>query len=308
MVPFFKIILSLAGLLPVIACLALTTGPLRSGFHLPDSVEELTIKYKTIENLILLPVTINDTLEVNLILDTGTRNLVLFGKKFQKFFHFHPNQKVQFSGLGSGNPIFGKLSINNKVEINSVIGLDIPVVVVPEKNLFGSFVNVHGVVGYEIFQKFEIEINPVEKEITFRSPLHSRLAMGFIQVPLTIKDSRPILDCAIFLTAEQRRLCDLMIDTGSAFGLLIKTTDDRWNQNGGTTQIIGRGLNGTVEGSAIKTKGIMLKELSIAVETTRLIRSPWHNYASIGMEILKEYHIILNYVKGQALLKELAAQ
>ena len=139
---FFKNFRSLLGWLPIAACLttsipACSTGwPFRSGFHLPDSVAALTLKYKTINNLILLPVRINDTLRVNLILDTGTRNIVLFGKRFQKYFKFEPSQQVQFSGLGSGNPVFGKLSINNEVSIQSVIGLDIPIVVVPNKNLF----------------------------------------------------------------------------------------------------------------------------------------------------------------------------
>jgi hypothetical protein len=304
MVPFFKIILSLMGLLQVIACLALTS-PFRSGFHLPDSVEELTLKYKTIDHLILLPVSINDTLEVNLILDTGTRNLVLFGKRFQKFFSFVPNQKVKFSGLGAGNPVFGKLSIQNKVEINSVMSLDVPIVVVAEKNLFSQLNNVHGVIGYEIFNKFEIEINPARQEITFRPPQNGNIHADFTRVPLQIKDCKPILDCSIFFTREQKQLCDLMIDTGSAFGLLMKATDSRWFKGKGDTEVLGRGFNGEVEGFQIETNSIQLQNMSINVSSTRLIKSDWHNHASIGMDILKEFSIVLNYCKGYVELKEL---
>jgi len=246
MVPFFKIILSLTGLLLTIACLALPS-PLRSGFHLPDTVEELTLKYKTVGNLILLPVTINDTLKLNLILDTGTRNLVLFGRRFQKFFTFLPDSKVKFSGLGTGSPVFGMLSIQNKVEINSVMGLDIPVVVVTDKNLFGSMINVHGVIGYEIFNKFEIEINPAREVIIFRSPMHDHANPGYVRIPLEVKDCKPMLDCAIFITPEQNRLCDLMIDTGSTFGLLVKATDNQWFGNYGQPEVIGEGFNGDVK-------------------------------------------------------------
>jgi hypothetical protein len=304
MVPFFKIILSLLGLLQVIACLALSS-PFRSGFHLPDSVEELTLKYKALGNLILLPVSINNNLPVNLILDTGTRNLVLFGKQFQKHFQFLPEKKVQFSGLGSGSPIFGRLSINNKVEINSVMGLDIPVVVVPDKNLFGDLIDVHGVIGYEIFLKFEIEINPILQEITFRNPIHTNRNNDFIRIPLSIKDSRPILDCEIFMTQEQRRLCDLMIDTGSAFGLLVKSTDNRWVVKESKADAFGRGFNGVVKGFEISAKSIQLKNMSIDVTITRFIQSPWHNSASIGMDILKDFKVIINYCKGYVGLKRI---
>ena len=140
---------------------------------------------------------INDTLVVNLILDTGTRNIVLFGKRFQKYFTTQPNRPIQFSGLGSGKPVIGKLTINNEVSIQSISGLDIPIVVVPNKNLFESYLNVHGVIGYEIFLKFEVEINPAAQQITFRSPEHSTLSKQYVRLPLRIVDSRPLLDCQI---------------------------------------------------------------------------------------------------------------
>jgi aspartyl protease len=304
MVPFFKIILSLLGLLQVIACLALTS-PFRSGFHLPDSVEELTLKYKALGNLILLPVSINNNLPVNLILDTGTRNLVLFGKQFEKQFQFQPDKKVQFSGLGAGGPIFGQLSINNKVAINSVMGLDIPVVVVPNKNLFGNLVNVHGVIGYEIFLKFEIEINPILQEITFRNPIHTNSHPDFVRIPLAVKDSRPILDCEIFMTHEQKRLCDLMIDTGSAFGLLVKATDIRWAVKENSADAFGRGFNGAVKGFELTTQRIQLNNMSIDAASIKVIQSPWHNYASVGMDLLKDYKVIINYCQGYVELKKI---
>jgi hypothetical protein len=241
---------------------------------------------------------------VNLILDTGTRNLVLFGKRFKKNFEFLPERKVQFSGLGSGNSVFGKLSINNKVEINSVIGLDIPIVVVPSRNLFGALSNVHGVVGYEIFQKFEIEINSSTKQITFRSPLHNLKNPGFVRVPFKLIDCKPILDCEIFLRYDERRLCDLLLDTGSEFGLLLKINDNRWINESGPVNTFAKGFNGDLEGVEIQTDRVQVQNLSFDVGLSTMIHSPWHNYASIGMGILNHYTIILNYANGYVELKK----
>src|SRR5688572_24195031 len=58
----------------------------KAGFSLPDNVQEVTFKFRKFKNLILLPVIINDTVVVNLILDTGCRNLLLFGGVFEKLF------------------------------------------------------------------------------------------------------------------------------------------------------------------------------------------------------------------------------
>ena len=58
----------------------------KAGFSLPEDVSEVSLKFQSIRNLIVLLVVINDSIQVNLILDTGCRNLVLFGKRFQKLF------------------------------------------------------------------------------------------------------------------------------------------------------------------------------------------------------------------------------
>src|SRR5687768_1026207 len=90
-------------------------GTPASGFFLPDSVTEMTLRYRTVKGLIILPVTINDSIEVNLILDTGCRNLILFGKKFKNMFKITTGKPIEFSGLGTGRPVSGRLSLGNKV-------------------------------------------------------------------------------------------------------------------------------------------------------------------------------------------------
>ena len=102
----------------------------KDGFFLPDNVPEVTFKFRKFRNLIVLPVTINDTIHVNLVLDTGCRNLLLFGQGFEKLFKIEPRRKVEVSGLGEGQALYGKLSVNNKVSIHPVLGEKIPVVIV----------------------------------------------------------------------------------------------------------------------------------------------------------------------------------
>lgn len=63
----------------VLSVLYVSGNPLpatRAGFFLPDSIREVSMEYKKIDNLILLQVMLNDSLQVNLILDTGCRNLI----------------------------------------------------------------------------------------------------------------------------------------------------------------------------------------------------------------------------------------
>ena len=277
----------------------------RSGFFLPDSVNEMTLRYRTIKNLIVLPVIINDSIRVNLILDTGCRNLVLFGKRFQKLLKHNPDKQIQFSGLGSGKPVHGFLSLFNKVSIQEVLGESIPVIVVPSKNLLSFYNDIHGVIGYDIFVKFEIELDPRTETITFRPAARAIPPVGYSQIPLRIVDSRPVMNSEILLKADKNRKFELMIDTGSSLGLLLKTTNmDDYDYNA-SLKVIGIGFNGPISGYKTTSDQLHLEGFDFFDLPTGVIESPWHNYASIGMEVLKDYVLVLNYCRAYACLKKI---
>jgi hypothetical protein len=272
----------------------------KAGFFLADNHSEVTLKYHSTRNLIVLPVTINDTVKVNLILDTGCRNLVLFGKKLQKYFKTEPDKKVQFSGLGNGSPVNGKLSLNNKVSIQAVIGEKIPIVIVPQQNLFSAYANIHGVIGYDIFIKFEIELNPMQQLITFRPAREAILGPGYEKIPLRIEDSRPIIQSHIFFPGAEGQVCDVMVDTGSTLGLLVKITDINKFPKGIKETVLGRGFNGDITGVETTANKLVLNTFEIDAVTTGVTYSAWHNYESVGMEVIKNYTIVLNYCQSYA--------
>ena len=275
-----------------------------AGFSMPDSLQEVTFRYKSLNNLILLPVTINDTVTVNLILDTGCRNLVLFGTRFNKFFELHPDKKVNFSGLGSGKPVSGRLSLNNKISIDAVIGEKIPVVIIPDQKLFRSDEKVNGIIGYDIFIKFEVELNCAERRITFRPAIKAEISPQYERIAIKVEDGRPIINSTLLINGKCVSF-DLMIDTGSSLGLLLKTTDmSRFRDVGGSHSVLGRGLNGNIEGASLLASRLVLDHLQIEKVRAGIIYSPWHNYASVGMDLIGNYSLVLNYCKSYAGFKK----
>jgi hypothetical protein len=293
---FIKI--SLFNVLLLVAVLGNKSTLANVGFSIPDSVREVTFRYKTIQGLILLPVIINDTVKVNLILDTGCRNLVLFGKRFQKLFDIQPGREVKFSGLGVGHPVVGGISLNNKVSIHAVIGERIPVVVVPRQNIFVEYDNVHGVIGYDIFIKFEVELNTEERIITFRPAARAEIPAGYERLPIRVVDSRPVISSHIFFTGQEGQACDLMIDTGSSLGLLLKTSDLTKYPSGYTKDVLGRGLNGNIEGTEAYPERLLVEAFEIMAPKAGIVYSQWRDSASVGMEVMRDYSIVLNYCKS----------
>lgn len=276
-----------------------------AGFFLPDSLTEVTFHFKKVGNLILLPVTFNDSVKLNLILDTGCRNIVLFGKRFNKLFALQPEKKIQFSGLGAGKPVVGGISLDNKVSIDAVVGKKIPVVIVPDQNLFESRSNVDGIIGYDIFIKFEVEINLSSQIITFRPASTSEISEEYNKISIRVEDSRPIIHSTIFFQGKEGLLLELMLDTGSSLGLLLKTSDIEKYPAQTKTRILGRGLNGQIDGTHIWAEKLILDNLELKTLKTGIIYSPWHNYASVGMDIMKNYSVVFNYCKSYAGFRKL---
>jgi hypothetical protein len=300
---FFKNLLhQLIMLLLICGNTLYATSP--SGFYLPEPIEQVTLRYISINNLIVLPVVINGNLKVNLVLDTGTRSIVLFGKRFEKLFQYIPGHKVEFSGMGTGIPVQGKLSINNQVEMTSLIGEKISLVVVPRKNVFAGSPKIDGIIGYDIFQRFEVEIDPRQKMITFRSPDSRIIPPGFTQIPMRVENTRPIIDSSILLKSGINLNTNLMIDTGSQLSILLKTTNETL-LDPLLSEELGFGISGTIRGIKTISQFVNLAGINFNNQPTGIILSAWHNYGSIGMGLLKEYSLILNYAGAYACLKKL---
>lgn len=272
-----------------------------SGFSIPEPLTEVTIRYRPVHNLIVIPVTVNDSLNLNLILDTGCRNMVLFGRKFERMFGPRAVCGARFSGLGNGKPLNGRVTLGNRVSIGEVIGEQIPVVVVKDRTVFRDIPEVDGVIGYEVFMEFETELNPARNTITFRPASLLPERSGFTYVSLRVDSARPILSSEIFLEADTTvRRADLLIDTGSALGLLVKTTEEVGTREG----VVGYGLNGPVKGYETVARRLVVEAFEFRNIPMAVTKSPWHNYASIGMEVLKDYVLVLNYFQGYACFRK----
>ena len=119
----------------------------------------------------------------------------------------------------------GKMSLDNKVAIGAVQGSRIPVVIVENQKLFGSNMGVDGIIGYEVFIKFEIELIPSNQSITFRPAYTSDLSSDYTRVPIRVEGSRAFIDASVAFSSREQENLNLMIDTGSSLGLLLKTND-----------------------------------------------------------------------------------
>jgi hypothetical protein len=132
----------------------------------PDSTNEITVPYRTRNNYYVIPVLINDSLSVNLLLDPHCKSVILFGKRYQKLLERKRKNVERLNTSGTKRTPLK--SLNNKISIGPALGENISIVVLPNSNPFNFFTSVNGVMGYDILSDCEIIINKKEETMTIR--------------------------------------------------------------------------------------------------------------------------------------------
>ena len=147
-------------------------------------------------------------------------------------------------------------------------------------------------------------MNCAERRITFRPAINAEISPEYEKIAIKVEDGRPIISSTLLINSKSVSF-DLMIDTGSSLGLLLKTTDkSRFLGARDSRSVLGRGLNGNIEGASLFADRLFLDHLEIEKVRAGIIYSPWHNYASVGMDLIANYSLVLNYCKSYAGFKK----
>ena len=136
------------------------------GFTFTYDTKSVRIPVEIQHNIILIPLRINGSFEMNFILDTGVRTTMLTETMVAGFLNLDTLSTVKVRGLGEGDPIEAALARNVSISLPGVEGSGINLIVLPEgvisySGLFGK--PVYGIIGYEIFRQFVVEINYTQK-------------------------------------------------------------------------------------------------------------------------------------------------
>ena len=120
------------------------------------------IRFKLINNLIVIPVEINGV-ELSFLLDTGVSKPIIFNfLNVSDTLKIKDTEKIFLRGLGEGESVEALKSKNNVFKIGDAIKLNQDLYAVFDANL--NFaprlgVPIHGILGFDFFKDLVIEIN-----------------------------------------------------------------------------------------------------------------------------------------------------
>ena len=306
-----KNFLALVLLLFGISCFA------QGKFSLPKEKSN-KIKFQLIDNLIIIPVEINGV-KLSFLLDSGVSKPILFNIANIDTLQINNVETIYLRGLGGGEPVEALKSQNNIFRIGDAVNISQDIYVVFDNSI--NFtprlgIAVHGIVGFDLFRDFTVEINYSSKYLKLHRPetYVYKDCKKCEQFNLSFYNNKPYINGQVKIDSEPVPV-KLLVDTGSSDALWlfeedslgIKPLNDKYFMD-----FLGKGLSGSVYGkrSKVRTFGLkrfVLKNVNAAFPDSTSIsyaRRHEERNGSISGELLKRFNIIMDYKNARMVLKK----
>lgn len=287
------------------------------GFEITSSSGRTSFPFKKVNNLIVIPVMLNQTLPLQFILDTGVRTTILTDRTISDIINISYDKVVTISGLGQVRELNAYLASNIALSMPGITGLGQSLIVLEEdylelKNHLGT--NVHGIIGYEFFNHFVVKIDYENLMVTVYEPKVFKPNRKFTAVPFTLENGRPYLQISVEQQNGSVIHPKLLVDSGASHGLMFETSSDSGIVMPDTTlqTIIGWGLGGELPGNLGRIKKATIEPFEfhdVLVSYTEGF--PDNEFTqqigrngSIGGDLLSRFTPVFDYNSGLLYLKK----
>jgi len=280
--------------------------------------KRITLKFKSASNLIIIPVTINDSDTLNFILDTGVRYPIITELPFVNKLNLNYMLPVEIKGLGEGTSLTAYRSGNNTMKIDGLTARNQEVQMIIDENFQISHmlgIPVHGLIGFNLFKDYVVEIDYLNEKITLHKPEYYKYRdrKKDIIMPLHFDGNKPFVRTSIVTDDLKEVPVKLLVDTGASDALwLSESSDERIHlPENNIETFLGRGLSGDLYGTKGRIDGIWVGPLILPKPIVafpnsqvidQLISSNDRN-GTIGAEILRRFFVTIDYRNSRLTLR-----
>lgn len=290
--------------------------PKRLGFSLPENTSVVRIPVEIQHNVIIIPVRINGSFEMDFILDTGVRSTILTEPFLTQFLRLDSVSEVRVRGLGEGEDIYALLAKDLNIDLPGVRGKHMNLLVLPEdvisySGMFGR--PVYGIIGNDVFSQFVVEINYSRKYIQLHDPTKYKPRKKAEAVPISIRNGKPYIEASITDFRGETIDGQWLLDTGSSNALSLYDSSLPI-PTPSIPAFLGKGLSGNVYGRLARAPEFQIGSFDFTDVVTGYPDSSSLNlqitdtlwYGNIGSEVLSRFQVTFDYFRGVVYLKKTA--
>lgn len=308
----------IAFLLMINTCFCSTAnGQKEFGFRMPEKMRQISIPFEKHNNLIIIPITINRFVTLKFILDTGVETAILTEKLYADILDFNYLREITIAGPGIIDSV--QALVANEITFTlpgGIIGSNMNMLVLKEDYLklsesIGE--DVHGIIGYDIFSRFVVDVNYDDNMLTLTDPKKFKKSKRATEIPIEVIGSKPFINATIKQN-DRKKTLDVMVDTGASHAALID-----YNYLDGidlpeekiTTQL-GRGIAGEIPGYVGRMDSVEINSFGF---DDMLVSAPFDGaynkvikrgarLGTFGGELLTRFKVTFDYPHGKMYLRK----
>ena len=286
------------------------------GMQLTGNVRSVKIPVEIHHNLIIVPLSINGSFQMNFILDTGVKTTILTEPEIAPFLNLQHTRSIKVRGLGKEKAMKATVASKVKIEMPQVSGKNMQIIVLPPGAVSFSEImgkRIHGIIGYDLFKSFVVELNYSEKYIRLYDPkkykYRKRKKMDLL--PIHLKKSKPYIEVNITDDKGKQIKKEVLLDTGASQAISLFYEEVAIPEKN-IECYLGKGLSGDIFGKLGKIKQLRLGKFvfeDVVASYPEKASIGAGNFAdewngNLGGEILQRFQIIIDYPNHKIGLKK----
>ncbi|MEM7548372.1 MAG: aspartyl protease family protein [Bacteroidota bacterium] len=287
------------------------------GFQIDNDANKATIRFETYNNLIVVPVVLNNAIPLRFIVDTGVNTAILTDKLFSDILSIEYGKKISLLGADGKREVNAYVARNVSLRLPGVTGKSQSVLVLEEDYLnLGSTIGteIHGIIGYELFRRFVVELNYNTKTMVLKEPHAFNPKKKYTEVDISLEDTKPYITSDVTLQNGETIAAKFMFDTGASHAILLNMGADERIDLPEThlPRLLGKGLGGDIDGCLGRVEKVKLKHFEIENPIISFANEEsYHNLfkstsrqGSIGGGLISRFNVVIDYFRGKLYLKK----
>ncbi|WP_233265896.1 aspartyl protease family protein [Formosa sp. L2A11] len=302
----------------IFLCCGVCFGFSQTGFILQNNKKSDKIRFKLINNLIVIPVEVNGV-PLSFILDSGVSKPIVFSFLNKRdTLQINNTEAFFLRGLGDGKSFEALKSKHNMLKIGDAVSLNQDMYAIHDASL--NFtpqlgVPIHGIIGFDLFKDFIVEINYASRYIVLHNieSYRYKKCKKCETVNLEFYNNKPYLNAEVKLN-DTKIPVKLLIDSGGSDALWLFEDNalKLYEDKSYFKDFLGRGLSGSVYGKRAKIQELNIKSFSLQsvnvaypdAEAIQLAKRVEERNGSISGNVLKRFNVIVDYRKAKLTLKK----
>lgn len=292
----------------VIICLAIGyTGCNKADINQANSIR---VPFELVRNKVILPVSVNGSDKLNIILDTGMRfdGIYLFHEELVDKIDTTGAIEVRVPGAGAGEASTAVMIETGHIRFGDV-EIDSQKVIISKSAHTQTFPT-DGVIGWNLFGHYTVEINYDDEYITLHDTTDYAADPSWHKVPVNMVGGMPFFDCEVEVTGGDNVTMHTYIDLASGDALELLTGREQKFKMPENLEhgYLGTGLSGDIHGQRGVAEKLSLGQYTLYDITTLFapaeVRSKQGNGdAILGNDVIRRFNIVFDYPRSRLLLK-----